>query len=158
MKTFAENLAELIAGEVARIQSAVTAPPVVQEVNQVESFTPAHAAVEIVAPPMVVVAEAVAVAEPFVDPRVSELETLVGAVKTRRNYWRQMTSEAREYLRAQDKKLTALSKDLEDIIGFIRTVQTTLNTTQTEIKGMRRHWIGPRIPVKNPQRPHRSAI
>ena len=62
----------------------------------------------------------------------------------RMRYWRQMCSQAREFIRAQFKKIDAGTFNEK---AFVK-----------EVKAMSKRWVGPKVPVKNPQRPHRSSF
>lgn len=135
-KKFAEVLAELL--QLAHDEGVKTAT---------EQITNAPD------PPVEPVPEAPA-PDPAPDPRdarIAELETLVERLKERRNYWRQMTSQAREWIREKDKRLQVLTDSLNEALAEI-------NEMRYEIKEMRVHWIGPKVPVKNPQEPHRSDV
>ena len=65
----------------------------------------------------------------------------------RMKYWRQMTSEARELLRANQPVLENAIEDISDILEVLKEMR---NETASASK----HWIGPKIPVKDPQQPH----
>lgn len=62
----------------------------------------------------------------------------------RMRYWRQMTSQAREFIRKQYKKIN------DGSFSELRFLN--------EVDKMRKHWIGPKVPVKRPQKPHRSSF
>lgn len=63
-------------------------------------------------------------------------------VKLRRDYWRQMTGEARAIARDADTEIDAA-------LGV-------LHAFSRRIKAARKHWIGPKAPPKVVQKPHRS--
>ena len=67
----------------------------------------------------------------------SEGSADLATVAARRNYWRQRTGEARELVRK-------MSKEIDSALS-------TLNALKAEIAAQRKHWIGPKVPPKNPQ-------
>ena len=66
----------------------------------------------------------------------------IAEVKLRRDYWRQMTGEARAFVREADVE--------------IDKALVVLNSFSKRVKAARKHYIGPKVPPKTVQKPHRS--
>ena len=75
-------------------------------------------------------------------------EPTSGPIKTRMEYWRQRCGEARGLVRDNDvlidKALTALAD-----------ATTQIKALKAKIATQRKTWIGPKVPPKSVQRPHR---
>lgn len=67
----------------------------------------------------------------------------VEAVALRRDYWRQKAGEARELVRSTHKE--------------IKAALAILQRLDKAYSAQRKTWIGPKVPPKNFQKPHRSA-